>query len=162
VQQTLANPQWTEAAWILALLRDPQLSAAVRAVQTHIASDVWQPTGAEVPVGTLASADEIVRLRQVQERLLRELTRTTTRLEAVEGVPGAEPLSLARNDRDLWDDAVSLRDGTVELRDKAGALITTLRIKGDDLERWLLDADVEKMLSNVAPAASPVSSTGGS
>jgi hypothetical protein len=104
-----------------------------------------------LPTSELASADEIVRLRQVEERLVRELTRTQTRRETLEGVEGSASLASKRNDRDLWDDAVSLRDGKLEVRDKAGKLVAQLRITGEDLERWLIDADVTKLPAEAQP-----------
>lgn len=151
IVQQLASPKWNDADWILSLLRDPQLAAAVKAVQQRIATGQWTPTGEALPTSELASADEIVRLRQVEERLVRELTRTQTRRETLEGVEGSASLASKRNDRDLWDDAVSLRDGKLEVRDKAGKLVAQLRITGEDLERWLIDADVTKLPAEAQP-----------
>ncbi len=45
--------------------------------------------------------------------------------------------------KDFWPDATEVKDGTIEVKDKDGKVIATLRITGNDVERWLIDADVE-------------------
>ena len=44
----------------------------------------------------------------------------------------------------LWDDAKDVTGGTLDVKDKEGNVIATLRITGNNVERWLMDADVEK------------------
>jgi carboxyl-terminal processing protease len=153
----LAQPRWDDVEWTLALLRDPQLAAGVRALQARLRTGTWQPiaTDAQTAQGVrdVASADELVRLRQLEERMLRELARLGRRAETLEEGTGVRELAEARNDRDLWDDAVSVQGGSLVVRDKQGAVVATLRITGDDLERWLLDADVQSELQRESKAA---------
>ena len=43
----------------------------------------------------------------------------------------------------VWPDAVALANGHMEIFDSEGNLVSTLRITGEGLERWLEDAPVE-------------------
>ena len=38
----------------------------------------------------------------------------------------------------------SVMQVTLEVKDKSGKVVTTLQITGNNLERWLIDADVKK------------------
>jgi carboxyl-terminal processing protease len=162
IASELAQPRWDDGDWILSVLRDPQLEAGVRAMRARLETGAWQTPGSDEraqeggtpasseQVREIASADELVRLRQVEERLLRELARTGRRREALEAGEGVRTLAESRNDRDLWSDAISVEGGTLVVRDRDGKVVTTLRITGDDLERWLLDADVKPEASDSA------------
>jgi carboxyl-terminal processing protease len=133
------GPDWNDAGAVLAYLKDPQLEAAVRALQARVDTGEWKPTGGS-NVAITAAAGELTRLAAYRDRLLRDLARTQRRADAIErGNPQATPES-----RDLWDDAVDVRGGVVEVRDKDGEVIATLDITGPNLERWLMDADVKK------------------
>jgi len=46
--------------------------------------------------------------------------------------------------KDLWPDTVEVAGGHVDVFDKDGKLIAHLKVTGNDLERWLIDADVKK------------------
>lgn len=132
--------RWNDPDWVLTALKDKQLAAAVRAVQQRVDTGAWQPTG-EKGSGTLAiSSAELTRLRQFHERLSAELERTEKRMDAIER---AEPGATAEAP-DLWPDAVEVRGGTIEVRDKSGKVIAVLDITGGNLERWLAEADVKK------------------
>jgi hypothetical protein len=82
----------------------------------------------------------MLKLTQYQQRLLRELARTDRRLEALETAAGDEAPKAA----DFWANDVDLTGGILEIRDKQGNVIARLDITGNNLERWLLDADVRK------------------
>jgi hypothetical protein len=60
---------------------------------------------------------------------------------AEQKVPGE---IIANNPRDFWDDETNLEGGELVVRDADGNVITTLIITGNNLEAWLVDADVEK------------------
>lgn len=131
---------WTDASAILEHLKDPQLSGAVRALHAKIETGNWQPTGEQVnQSGKIASA-EMLRLTQYQERLLRELARTEKRIDAIDTLATdqtAKPL-------DLWPNETNLVGGKIEVKDKDGNTIAVLDITGNNIERWLVDADVKK------------------
>lgn len=133
--------RWDDPAWILEQLKDKQLTAALTALQARVESREWKQTGEAGPERGQIAAGELTRLREAKERIFRELIRLNRRLEALEtasaGVASA-------SQRDFWEDGVDLKDGTLTVQDKDGKTITTLKITGANLERWLLDADVEK------------------
>lgn len=87
--------------------------------------------------------DALADARQYRDRLVREILRADRRIEALETATKDADNARAQA-RDFWPDATNLTDGTLEVRDKDGKLITTLKITGNNLERWLIDADVEK------------------
>lgn len=132
---------WDDVEWVLSTLKDKQLTAAVRAMQGRIKTGEWDKTGEKGPVFSKIEVDQLSRTRQYRERLIREIIRQDKRIEVLEtSSKGQEE----RNAKDLWPDEVNLTDGTLEVRDKDGKLITTLKITGNNVERWLMDADVEK------------------
>jgi len=131
----------TDAA--LEALKDPQLTAAVRVMQSRIDTGVFEPVGIEANAPDDVALAELNALRNQEERMLRELTRLYKRVEAVEG--GIDDELAKENPKDFWDDDTDLTDGQIVIRDKDGNIVTTLKITGDNLERWLIDADVEKV-----------------
>lgn len=127
---------------VLAALNDPQLSAAVSVMQTRVNSGEFAPTGIEQNEPMDVALAELNTLRTQEERLLRELARLDKRLQAAEQkVPGE---IIANNPRDFWDDETNLEGGELVVRDADGNIVTTLKITGNNLEAWLVDADVEK------------------
>jgi carboxyl-terminal processing protease len=127
---------------VLAALNDPQLSAAVSVMQTRVNSGEFAPTGIEQNEPMDVALAELNALRTQEERLLRELARLDKRMQAAEQkVPGE---IIADNPRDFWDDETNLEGGELVIRDADGNVITTLKITGNNLEAWLVDADVEK------------------
>ncbi len=139
--EAIEKTDWNNIDAVLAALKDKQLSAAVRAVQERITTGEWKPNGETGPQYAKIEVDQLARSRQYRERLLREIVRADKRIEALETASKDE---VQVNARDFWPDATNLTDGTLEVRDKDGKLITTLKITGNNLERWLIDADVEK------------------
>jgi carboxyl-terminal processing protease len=135
-----ASVNWTNADSVLEHLKDPQLTAAVKAVQIKVDSGNWQPTGeTHNAKGRIAGA-ELLKLSQYQQRLLRELARTERRMDAIETAAGDEATKIA----DFWSNDIDLTGGVLEIKDKSGKVIATLDITGNNLERWLIDADVKK------------------
>lgn len=143
--------KWSDPDWILETLKDPQLAAGVRTIRQHIETGKWNPVS-DAPAGQDQGAvEELRRLRLTQERIARELLRIQRREQALSGVTGADR---AAQDRDFWADDIDLSGGTLSVTDKDGRPVANLRITGSNLERWLLDADVEKP-SDAADADKP-------
>lgn len=134
---------WNNVDSVLATLKDSQLTAAVRAMQGKINSGEWTKTGEAGPMYDNIELDALADARQYRDRLVREILRADRRIEALETATKDADGARAQA-RDFWPDATNLTDGTLEVRDKDGKLITTLKITGNNLERWLMDADVEK------------------
>jgi carboxyl-terminal processing protease len=132
---------WSDPAWILERLKDKQLAAAMKAVQGRIDTGEWTPTGEANPDSPDIAGGELTRAIELRERWLRELTRLDRRIEALESAADPDAAEAAS---DFWDDEVDLTGGTLKITDKEGNEVTTLEITGNNLERWLLDADVRK------------------
>lgn len=135
------NEDWSNPEWILTYLKDPQLSAAVKAVQGKIDTGEWKPTGQEGLAGTQIASDELNRVRKLQQQLTREQIRVEKRIEALETAAG--DLAKAKPG-DLWPEETELTGGRMQITDKDGKVVATLEITGNNLQRWLLDADVKK------------------
>lgn len=133
--------QWSDPAWIGVTLKDKQLAAAIAAIQARIDTGEWKPASDATQAATSVAVDELRRIRELRERLLRELDRTDKREAALEAGAG-DAASSARVD--LWDDAIELKGGVLEIRDKDGKVVMTFDITGPSLERWLIDADLKK------------------
>ena len=130
-----------DPAWIESVLKDRQLAAAVRAVRHHIESGAWPEVETDQDSAvTEVSVQELERLQAARNRLLRDLARVDRRILSLREAAGD---AADRANRDFWDDAVSVEGGTVVVRDADGAVVAELRITGDSLERWLLDAELE-------------------
>lgn len=147
------NANWENPSWVIEHLKDPQLSAAYRAVEAKVTTGEWLHTGEEGSPEQQSQIAELKRTRELQVRLERELERTDKRLAALEA--GKDPSAGAM--KDLFPDDAPIKGGTLEVKDKDGNVIATLRITGSNLERWLLDADVEPEVAPgpTAPAEAP-------
>ncbi|MEX0876872.1 MAG: S41 family peptidase [Phycisphaerales bacterium] len=130
----------TEA--VLAALNDPQLAAAVRVMQHRAQTGEFEPTGIDSNAPDDVALAELNTLRAQEERLLRELARLDKRVQAASNAVDED--RLGENPRDFWDDETELEGGELVVRDKDGNIVATLNITGNGLERWLVDADVEK------------------
>jgi len=128
---------------VLEALKDTQLAAAVRVMQHRVDTGAFEPVGIEPNTPDDVALAELNALRNQEERMLRELTRLYKRVEAVEA--GVDQAKADENPRDFWDDELELKGGELIIRDKEGNIVTTLKITGENLERWLIDADVEKV-----------------
>ncbi|MBN8598597.1 MAG: S41 family peptidase [Planctomycetes bacterium] len=144
---------WSNPEWILTYLKDPQLSAAVKAVQAKLDTGEWKPTGQEGVAGAQIATDELNRARRLQQQLTREQIRVEKRIEALETASG--DLAKAKPG-DLWPEDAELAGGKMQITDKDGKVIATLDITGNNLQRWLLDADVKK--PEAAEGGKPVAS----
>lgn len=140
--QEINRVDLNDTAAILEELHDPQLDAAVHVMQNRIDTGVFEPIGIKLNTPDDVALAELNVLRDQQERLLRELTRVAKQVDVVESVIDEDRVD--ENPRDFWDDEAELIGGQLIIRDKDGNIVTTLNITGDNLERWLLDADVEK------------------
>jgi len=130
---------WSEPEGILEELNDPQLAAALEAVQGKVDTDTWPATGEENPLGTAVVSEELSNLELARERQLRTLARIEERIASLEA-SGAEA---DLGERDLWDDEIVVEGGRLRVFDAEGAPVAELRITGSALERWLIDAGVE-------------------
>ncbi len=143
LRPVLTGPQadWASPAWLRGTLRDPQLAAAAEAIQIRVASGEFRPTGieaAEVQMRGIAMA-ELTRLERLRKRFESELDRVEKRMLAIEDGKPAAP----KAPPDLWDNALDLIGGHVDVYDKDGNVIATLDVTGNDVERWLMDADLK-------------------
>lgn len=145
-----AEQRWSDADWILTTLKDKQLAAAVRAVQAKVDSGEWKSTGLDGVSDKGVQVGEAQRLITARDRLERELARLDRRITAVE-----TGVSDVKTGTDFWADDLDLSGGTLEVRDKSGKVVTTLQITGNNLERWLIDADVKKLDADKPADAKP-------
>ena len=129
--------RWSDPEWILDYLKDPQLSAAVRALQGKIDSGTFTPASDPAAQASAVAQGEAGRLIVARKRLARELSRVDRRLSALDA--GTAP-----NPEALWPEGADVAGGTLEVRDKDGNVVATLRITDNDLQRWLMDAGVRK------------------
>jgi carboxyl-terminal processing protease len=135
---------FADSEWIKRDFSDPQLAAALKALQIKLDSGQWVATGEPLPKDAAsagAASKELDDLEHLRDRLDQEAARIDKRIEELSS--GVKPAS--KRTLSLWDDTVDVTGGSVEVFDKAGKKIATLKIKGPDLERWLLDADVERV-----------------
>ncbi|MGP1308896.1 MAG: S41 family peptidase [Phycisphaerales bacterium] len=131
---------WADPDWILEHLKDKQLAAAVRALSAKVRTGEWVEPGEQGQPETLAAA-ELERTAEYRERLLRELARVEDQLATLEEGAGEEADEALAEKGPLPGDA-ELEGGSVEVFDKSGKKIATLKITGPDLNRWLFDAPV--------------------
>ncbi len=137
--------RWQDPQWIEQTMKDKQLARALEAVQLRLERGEWIPTGEEGIAGDELAGEELQRLRLARARLLRDLQRIGRREDAL--VLAAGDLADI-DDTDLWDDSIDLAGGELVIRDADGQEVSRLRITGNRLERWLIDADVERLPSD--------------
>ncbi|GMV27463.1 MAG: hypothetical protein AMXMBFR58_34940 [Phycisphaerae bacterium] len=150
-----SDKNWSDPQWILSYLKDPQLAAALKAVQVKIDTGEWKPTGQPGTTQSAVAISELQRLEVTRERLAREIARLDNRIGAL--ASSAEGLTVTR-DNDFIPDGVSLTGGRLQVFDKEGKLVTTLTLTDEYLEQWLMDAGVEKQTE--APGAEPETKPG--
>ncbi len=137
IHQT-GNADLTSTEEIINALNDVQLTAAMSVMTNRIETGEFSPVGIESNEPDDAAYEELVALRLQEERIYRQLERINKRVTAIETVVDNE-----ENPLDLWDDDTQIAGGQLEVRDADGNLVTTLEITGQNLERWLIDADVK-------------------
>ncbi|MBL8965089.1 MAG: S41 family peptidase, partial [Phycisphaerae bacterium] len=150
------DKNWSDPDWIVSYLKDPQLAAALKAVQVRADSGSWQPTGQPGITHTAVTLAELQRLEITRDRINRELGRIDNRIAAL--ATAAEGATTTPRP-DLIPDGVTLSGGQIRIYDKDGALVTTLRLTDENLERWLMDAGVEKIEDRPAPEPTPEAAT---
>jgi len=133
-----AEADWGDADWVLEKLHDQQLTASVRALQIRIDTGEWEPTGEEGITGNTLSLKELGEMQTRRERVLRELTRVDRRITQLESATDGDAVPAI----DLWPDDAVVDGGRVVVYDADGAIVAELDVTGDDLERWLIDVDV--------------------
>ena len=146
--------QWSDPDWVEHEAKDLPLAAALRVMRTRVSTGKFEPiSDVQAQHGQIA-IKELRDLERAERLTAMELARLDKRARALEKAAetGEKPHQVA----DLWSDDLKLNDGTVEVRDKDGKLVATLRITGRDLERWLANADVEPIKPAAqAPTPSP-------
>lgn len=130
---------WSDPQWILERMKDDQLAKAVETMRARIETGDWKAVGSE-NVEEAVSLAELNRARLFRERILRQLDRVDSQILALEGATQGMPLD---NERDLLPDDAELVGGFVTVTDAEGREVGRMRITGDSLERWLIDAPVE-------------------
>ncbi|MEL6329593.1 MAG: S41 family peptidase [Planctomycetota bacterium] len=128
-------------------LADPQLDAAVNSIRDRLETGDWITPRAEDVGFDQAAAEALVEARRARERLLRQIQRIDRRVRAIESAATDETIDQGQI-VDLWDDEIVVEGGELVVRDADGNIAARLRITGDNLERWLLEA-------GVAPLDSP-------
>lgn len=132
----------TDPAEILAVLKDPQLTAAVETLQANLDTGEWQTPTDESQGFDPVLARELAQARLAAERMNRQLASLRRRIAAIQSAADEETARRAI-DRDILPDDAELDGGTITITGPDGETVTTLAITGDDLERWLIDAPVE-------------------
>lgn len=135
---------WSNPEWITGRLKDRQLAGAIRAMQAKIDTGQWDKPGEPGIAGVQIALDELNDAKKAQEQYIRELQRLQKRIDALESATGPV-LAQTEPPFDFWPDSLDLTGGQLRVYDKDGNEITTLKITGNRLERWLIDADVEKV-----------------
>jgi len=130
---------WDDASLIRDRLGDEQLNAAVDALAARLDTGSWEPTGRAVPENGLA-LEELRDLRAQQERLAREFERIARRIDDLDDLDGADDIEASR----LLPDDTTLSGGTLTITGPDGETVGSFTITGETLERFLMDAPLER------------------
>ncbi len=133
---------WSDADAVLERLDDVQMTAAVRALRARLASGEWEPIGDPDATASGVSLAELQRAERTREVLLRELERVSRQIDTL---AQAAPESEEPAEFDLWDDELTVEGGRIKVYDADGNEVTELKITGPNIERWLMDAGVERI-----------------
>ncbi len=136
-----ANEQPHGAEWILDTLKDKQLASAVRALNSRIASGDWDPAESIDDSDESLELAELRRMQTARERLLREMRRVNRRIEALATTVNEDEVE----PEPMFPEETELDGGVVKVYAADGSLAGELRITGEGLQRWLMDAPVEKI-----------------
>ncbi|MEM7623102.1 MAG: S41 family peptidase, partial [Planctomycetota bacterium] len=146
---------WSDADAILEKMSDPQLASAVRALQSRVDAGEWAAIDGTANNNTAgdaaataiqpnpATVAALTNALTARERILRELGRIDRRVDTLEAAVGAAASAEAETAIDLIPGDPALAGGTLRITDASGEVVTELRITGENLERWLIDAGVE-------------------
>lgn len=116
-----------DAQWIEENLMDPQLAAALTAVQARVDGKDWPQVGGENPT-QVAFDESLQRTIENRNRLQREVQRLEKRIRELQG------LAEKAGHKTVLPEDVELTDGVIEIRDKAGNVIGRFRIEGGNVE----------------------------
>lgn len=140
------------ADWIEIDLADAQLAAAVRGLIGKLETGEYT-TATDADVADTIELQELERLQSARERLTRDMERLQRRIAALSSVAPEDQLP---DPEQIVPEGVSLNGGVIELRNADGEVVSRLRITGDGVERWLVDAPVEIETSEtLEPASAP-------
>lgn len=137
-----ADRNWSNPDWILSYLKDPQLAAALKAVQVKVDTGEWKPVGETGKVQQSVAVSELQRMEITRDRVVRELNRIENRINAL---ASAAEGATTTHTNDFIPDGVTLTGGKLQVFDKDGKLVSTLTLTDEFLEKWLMDAGVEKV-----------------
>lgn len=161
-ESSLAAPgeRWSDPEWVRTEAKDVPLAEAIRAMRVRVDTGKFEPiSDAKAQHGQLA-VKELRELEKLERITAMELARLDKRARALrKAADTGEAAAVAAVTPDLWSDDAALRDGRIEVRDKEGRVIAVLAITGDDVERWLANADVRVLEKSEADAAGPATST---
>jgi len=124
--------------WIMRVYGDPQLAAGVDTMRTRLEGGEWVPVSDADSAQDRSAEESYAQTLRMRDRLLRELERTEETINAFQGVIDPD----AADERSLLPDETDLTGGRLEVFDADGALVATLRVTGEGLERWLVEAPV--------------------
>ncbi len=153
-----AIDHWADPTWVETQAKDKQLAAAVKSMTTKVAAgpqSEWAAPNPGVKQEFEIAKIELTQLERLRDRIERELTRVDRKIDAITaGQPEA-----TGDRRDLWPDESKIEDGHLDVFDADGKLVARLKITGPDLERWLVDADVEVELKDAPKTDAPTPPT---
>jgi carboxyl-terminal processing protease len=141
-----AGAHWSDPIWILETLHDPQLGRGLTALQTRVDTGDWPEVDENEAVADEALYMELSQLERQHIRMVRQVDKVEERITELRSGVSADTDTVV----DLIPDEAVLTGGTVIIRDAEGKEVAKLRLTGEDLERWLMDADVEP--AGVEPA----------
>jgi len=133
------DAKWSDPTWILETLHDPQLGRGLTALQTRVETGDWPKVDENEPVADEAVYRELSQLERQFKGMMGQVDRVRERIAQLRSGVKVE----ADAEKDLIPDDAVLTGGTVTIRDADGHEVAKLRLTGEDLERWLMDADVE-------------------
>ncbi|MBX3385277.1 MAG: S41 family peptidase [Phycisphaeraceae bacterium] len=140
--------RWSDPVWIETEAADRALAAAHRALRGRIETGAFEPLFVEQETEAhqaRLATEELRRLERAERIATLELARIAKRIEALSGEGGPEGERDGGQGVNLWSDELNLTGGLIEVRDADGNVVSTLRITGRDVERWLLNADVKPL-----------------
>lgn len=133
---------WSDPQWVTDQMKDPQFAAALKAVQLRVdggSTADWTPTGMQLPPSKSLAGADLDKANKQRDLLEKALERLDKKIDAMEAAAPKED----EQKKDLWSDSLDVTGGHLDVYDKDGKLIAKLQITGNDLERWLMDADVK-------------------
>lgn len=140
--------------WIRGTLADTQLAVAAEVLSSRLRGEPWPTAPSDDPAQT-AFRQEIGRATAMRMHLYQQLEELERRIEQLEGV--AAEAGAHR----LIPEGVDLAEGTIEVRDRAGAIVGTFIIEGGDVGLALRTLDLTPAIAGPAgpgvPVAPPVS-----